>query len=125
MLHFFINECFIFLPNMIWSYNNGDISVTSISTSILGHFINRVLWVSLSNILTMVSPKISSMNGAFTFISFCSLGFKIIQFSENMGTDLFKNLKQQSLEFITPSTLNTFFKPKTKSTFSWISDTSV
>ena len=65
------------------------------------------------------------MNGAFTFINFCSFGIKIIQSFGNMGTDLFKNLKQQSLEFITPSIWNTFFIPKTKSTFSWISDTSV
>ena len=55
----------------------------------------------------MASPEISSVNGAFTFINFCSLGFKIVQFSENIGTDLFKNLKHQSLEFITPSNWNT------------------
>ena len=42
---------------------------------------------------------------------------------EKMGTDLFRNLKQQSLEFITPSNSNTFFMPRTKSTFSCISDT--
>ena len=41
-----------------------------------------------------------------------------MQFSGNIGTDLFKKLKQQSLEFITPSNLYTFFMPKTKSTFS-------
>ena len=35
-----------------------------------------------------------------------------------MGKDLFKNLKQQSLEVITLSNSNTFFIPKTKSTFS-------
>ena len=44
---------------------------------------------------------------------------------KKMGTDLFGNLKQQSLELITPSNWNTFFMPKTKSTFSWILDTSV
>ena len=65
------------------------------------NFINRVVWVPLSNILTMARPKISSTNGTFTFISFCSLGFNIALFSGNMGMDLFKNLKQQSLEFIT------------------------
>ena len=42
-----------------------------------------------------------------------------------IGNDLFKNLKQQSLEFITPSNLKTFFMPKTKSTFLWISETNV
>ena len=51
------------------------------------NFNNRV---PQSNILTMDRPEISSINGAFTFISFCSLGFKIIQFSGNIGTDLFK-----------------------------------
>ena len=81
-------------------------------------FLSRVLWVTASYILTIASPEISSMNGVFTFISFCSLGFKLKQLSGNMGTDLFKNLKQQSLEFITPSNSNTFFIPRTKSTFS-------
>ena len=88
-------------------------------------FINKVLWVPPSNIWTIASPEISSMKGAFTSIRFCSLGFKITQFSGNMGMDLFKNLKQQSLEFITPSNSNTFFMLKTRSTFLWISYTNV
>ena len=50
----------------------------------------------------MAVPEISSTNGALTFISFCSFGFNITSFSGKMGTDLFKNVKQQSLEFITP-----------------------
>ena len=79
---------------------------------------NKVLWVPPSNILTITSLEISSINGAFTFISLCYLCFKITWFSQNMGMDLFKNLKQQSLEFITPSYSNTFFMPRTKSTFS-------
>ena len=82
------------------------------------NFNNRVLWVPPSNILTMARPEISSINGAFTFINFCSLGFKIVQISGNIGKDLFKDLKQQSLKFITPFNSNTFFIPKTKSTFS-------
>ena len=89
------------------------------------NFISKVLWVPPPNILTMASPKISSINGAFTFISLCSLGFRITQLSGNMGMDLFKNLKQQSLEFITPSNLNMFFMPRTKSKFLGISDTNV
>ena len=56
--------------------------------------INRLVWVPPSNMLTMASPEILSINGAFTFINFCSLDFKIVQFSGNMGTDLFQNLKQ-------------------------------
>ena len=55
------------------------------------NFSKRVLWVPPTNILTMANPKISSINGVFTFINFCSLGFKIVQSSGNMGTDLFKN----------------------------------
>ena len=82
------------------------------------NFINIVLQVPPSSILTMANPEISSMNGAFTFISFCSLGFKIMQSPGKMGKDLFRNLKQQSLEFITPSNSNTFFIPRTKSMFS-------
>ena len=44
---------------------------------------------------------------------------------EKIGNDLFKNLKHQSLEFITPSNSKTFFMSNTKSTFSWISETNV
>ena len=79
---------------------------------------NNMLWVPPSNILHIASPEISSINGAFTFINLCSLGFKITWFSGNMGMDFLKKLKQKSLEFITPSNLNTFFIPRTKSTFS-------
>ena len=46
--------------------------------------------------------------GALTFINLCSSDFKITKLSGNMGMDLFKNVKQQSLEFITPSNSNTF-----------------
>ena len=49
-----------------------------------------------SNIFKMANPDISSINKAFTFINFCSLGFKIVHYSRNIGMDLFKNLKQQS-----------------------------
>ena len=38
----------------------------------------------------------------------------------NMDRDLFRNLKQQSHEFITPSNSNIFLIPNTRSTFSWI-----
>ena len=88
-------------------------------------FINKVLWVPPSSILTIASPDILSINGAFPFINFCSLGFKIMLSIGKMGKDLFRNLKQQSLEFITPSNLNTFFMPNTRSMFSWISETNV
>ena len=44
----------------------------------------------------MAKPKISSKNGASTFINFCSLGFNIIFSFGNIGTDLFKKLKQHS-----------------------------
>ena len=78
-----------------------SVALVTMSNMTLFHvnfnFINRVLWVALSKILTMASPKISSTNGALTFISFCSCGFNITSFSGNMGMDPFKNLKQQSL----------------------------
>ena len=66
-------------------------------------FINRVLLVLPSIILIIANPKISSINRALTFTSFCSSGFNIISFSGYIGTDLFRNLNQQSLEFMTPS----------------------
>ena len=58
-------------------------------------------------------------------INFCSLGFRMIHSFGKMGRDLFRNLKQQSHEFITPYNSNTFLISNTKSTFSWISDTRV
>ena len=82
------------------------------------NFISKVLWVPSSSILTIARPDISSTNGAFTFINFCSFGFKIIQSTGKMGNDLFKHLKQQSLKLITLSNSNTFFIPKTRCTFS-------
>ena len=69
------------------------------------NFNNKVLWVPVSKILTMAIPEILSTNEALTFINFCSFGFNITLFSGNMGTDQFQNLKQQSLEIITPSNL--------------------
>ena len=51
----------------------------------------------------MAKPEISSKNGASTFINFCSFGFNIIFSLGNVGTNLFKKLKQHSHELITPS----------------------
>ena len=45
-------------------------------------------------------------------------------FAKN-GTDLFRKPNHDSHEFIIPSSSNIFFIPKTKSMFSWISDTNV
>ena len=84
-----------------------------------------VLCVFLSSTLIMANPEISSMNGASTFINLCSFDFNTICSFEKMGMDLFKKLKQQSHEFITPSNSNIFLMPKTKSTFSGISNTKV
>ena len=66
----------------------------------------------------MAKPEISSENGVSTFTNFCSFGFNIIFSLGNIGTNLFKKLKQHSHELITPSNLNTFLIPKTISTFS-------
>ena len=73
----------------------------------------------------MANPEISSIIIALTFTSFCSSGFNIISLSGYIGTDLFRNSNQQSLECMTLSSSKTFFILKTKSTFSWISDTKV
>ena len=75
-------------------------------------FINRVLLVLPSIILIISHPEISSINRALTFTSFFSSGFNIISFSGYIGTDLFKNSNLQSLEFITPSSSNTFLFPR-------------
>ena len=65
-------------------------------------FNNMALCVVPSNILTIASPNISSINGAFTLINFCSFGFNTMCSFGKMGKDLFKKVKQQSHEFILP-----------------------
>ena len=77
-----------------------------------------VLCVFPSNILTINSPDISAMNSALTLINFFSFGFNTVCLFGKMGKDLFKNLKQQSHEFITPSSSNIFLIPNTRSMFS-------
>ena len=79
----------------------------------------------LSSILIIANPEMSSMNGTFTFINLCSFGFNTIHSFGKIAMDLFKTLKQQFHEFITPSNSNIFLIPKTKSTFSCISDTNM
>ena len=59
----------------------------------------------------MAKPEISSKIGASIFISLCSFGFNTVSPFGNMGIDLFKKLKQQFHEFITPSNSNKFFIP--------------
>ena len=39
-------------------------------------FINKVLWVPSSNILTIASPEISSINGAFILLIFAPWALK-------------------------------------------------
>ena len=46
----------------------------------------------------MANPDISSMNKAYTFINFCSLGSNTIHSFGKIGIDLFKKLRQQSHE---------------------------
>ena len=81
--------------------------------------------VFLSSTLIIANPAISSMNGASTFINLCSFHFNTICVLGEIGMDLFKKLRQQSHEFITHSNSNIFLIPKTKSTFSCISDTNI
>ena len=83
-----------------------------------------VLCVDLSNNLIIAKSEISSKIGASIFINFCSFDCNMVSPRGNMGTDLFKKLKQHSHKFITPN-LNTFLIPKTISMFSCISDTTV
>ena len=84
-----------------------------------------VLCVFLGSTLIIANPDISSMKGASTFINLYSFGFNTMHSFRKIGKDLFKKLKQQSHEFITPSNSKIFFIPKTKSTFSCISDTKI
>ena len=79
----------------------------------------------LSNIFTIASPQISSINGTSIFINFFSFGFSIICSYEKKGIDLFRNLKDEPHVCIMPSNSNTFFMPNAKSTLSCISDTNV
>ena len=98
-------------------------NITRVHVNLTSNII--VVCVSLSNIFTMAKPEISSTNGASILINFCSFGFRNIFSFRNKGIDMFKKLKQHSHEFITPSSLNTFFIPRTISTFSCISDIKV
>ena len=84
-----------------------------------------VLCVFLSNTLIIANPDISSINCASNFTNLCSFGFNTRYSFGKISTDLFKKLKQQSHEFITHSNSNIFLIPKTKSTFSSISDIKV
>ena len=65
------------------------------------------------------------MNGASTFINLCSFDFSNIHSFGEGSIDLFKKLKQQSHEFITPYNSNIFLIPKTNSVFSCFYDTKV
>ena len=76
------------------------------------------LCVVLSSILIIAGPDISSMNHASTFINLCSLGYNTMLSLGNIGKDLFKILKQQSHEFMTPSNSEILLIPTTKSMFS-------
>ena len=77
-----------------------------------------LLYVLPSKILIIAKPDISSMNGDSTLIKFCSLGLKTMHSFGKMARDLFRNLKQLSCEFITPSNMNTVLIPKTRLTYS-------
>ena len=84
-----------------------------------------VLFVFLCSTLIIANPDISPINDDSTFINLCSFGFNTMcSFGKN-SMDLFKNLKQQFYEFITPSNSNILLIPKTKSMFSCISYTKV
>ena len=88
-------------------------------------FIVSVICSFTSHNFVMAIPDIFSINRASTMISFYSLGFTCTFSLGKKGMDLFKKLIQESCESITPSNSKMFLIPKTKSTFSWISDTKV
>ena len=57
-------------------------------------FNKMVLFLVPSDILTIASPNILSINGAFTLIIFCSFGFNILHSFGKMGKDLFQKLEK-------------------------------
>ena len=87
--------------------------ISSIAKAHMNFNLNiTVLCVVLSSTLIIASPDILSMNGASTFVNFCSLGFSTKHSFGKIGRDLFKKLKQQSHEFITPITQKYFWYPE-------------
>ena len=84
-----------------------------------------VLCVFLSSTLIIANPDISSINHASIFINLCFCGINTIHFLGQIGKDLFKKLKQQSHEVVALSSSNIFLIPRTKSMFSYLSDTKV
>ena len=107
-----VSEPLLVIPNV-------DVFHTNFNLSII------VLCVFLSSTLMIANLDISSINGASTFINLCPFGFNTMHSFGKIGRDLFKKLKQQSHEFMTPSNSYVFLIPKTKSTLSCISDTKV
>ena len=62
----------------------------------------------MSNIFTIAVPDISSTNGASIMTNFCSFGLIYVFPLEKKGKDLFKKLKQESHESITPYSTEIF-----------------
>ena len=58
----FLYKCFVFLSHMIWLIKNGDLSVTSISTSMFGH-------VSISSLRSNASLYLYNICITFIFSS--------------------------------------------------------
>ena len=73
----------------------------------------------------MAMPDIFSKKGDSIVMCFCSFGFTSSSSLAKNSIHLCKKLKQESLESIMPSSSNRFLIPKTKSTFSCISETNV
>ena len=104
-------------PNMIVS--NPLLVISSVAEFHMNFNLSIiVLCVALSSILIIASPDISSIKGASTFINNCSHGFSTIHSFGKIGSDLFKKLKQQYHELMTPCNSNIFLIPKTRSIFS-------
>ena len=117
------------MPNICFGSNitvSCVLFVTSNDALFLTNFnFNTTVHCSLvSNIFTMARPEISSTNGASICINFLHFGLTTTCSVEKNGNDLFKNLNDESDVSITHSNSNTFM-PKTRSTLSCISDTSM
>ena len=79
----------------------------------------------MSNDFTMTIPEIYSINGASTVTGFCSFGLiSTFSFGKKQNRTV-QMLKQESCESMTLSSSQLFLNPRTKSTFSGISETKV
>ena len=73
-----------------------------------------VVCTFMSKIFTMAIPDNSSIKGASTMTIFCDVGATSTFVIGKNGIDLLRKLKQDSLESVTPSSSNMFFRYQSK-----------